>query len=326
MGHRHPARTARRRALHILRDPATSRAVVGGADGGGGLTLYIADADAGEVLEATLRLVDGGWPEARLVRRLLGPVPSPSASPRAAPWAIAAAEGLLWIADAADHSLSVIDLHSGALGHAAGSGRPGHGAGVDPGRPLEAHLPRPCALACVQGQVLIAMAAPARIWVYLTELDRVGALIGSGAVGQTDGAFATATFGTLGGMVMAGQRLLVADGDRIRVADLATRQLATLTIAAAPDDAHGEPTALSQARDVATAEHVVYVADAGHGAVMQINVDDGSLRRLTAPGALREPDSLEALGDYLLVADMKQLDLQAVRLQDGEVRPLIWSV
>ena len=323
-----------RRALHIARDAATSRALSSGPPGAAALTLYIADAQAGQVVEAALAIAADGWPVARRLRTLVDasaaadPQPGAASSLRA-PHALARVDELLWVADSADNSLHVVDLDNGAVARVAGSGSPPRGGEVDPTRPLDADLPAPGALVCVQAQVLLALGSPGRIWAYLTEVDRIGPIIGSGKAGAEDGAFAAASLGQPCGLAVAGQRLLVADEQNasVRIADLQTRQLSTLVVRAveANDSQPPQPAGLLAPRDVATAGHHVYVADAGLAAVVQVHSGDGILRWLTAPGQLGEPDAMEGLGAFLLVADRQRAPLQVVRVADGSLRPLRWK-
>jgi len=321
--------------LHLHRDEVLGRVVLHPPASGEGpkqARLYIADGPGHRILEASVQMGPDGWPVADVLRTFGSGEPgledADAASARfhhpVATWRV---DDLLWVADSSNHCLRVIDLVDGRVGTAAGSGKKGNGQNCHAQRPLDAALPAPVSVTAAQGGILFASADPPRIWAYLPDTDRLGPLVGSGRPGYKEGKFPTVEMQSVAGIVALGARLMICDGDRIRLAHLARRQAGTMLPVqevppeeALPDDK--APLELVRPVDLATSEHRFFIADAGRDAIVSVDVRDHFVDSVTADGALSAPTAVEAFGALLLVADGESAGFKAVHADTGEVRAL----
>jgi DNA-binding beta-propeller fold protein YncE len=156
---------------------------------------------------------------------------------------------------------------------------------------------------------------------------------GSGAVGEKNGSFATATFHHPQGMALAGDKLYVADTENhlIRVLDLRHKKVSTLagTGKQALGRALGGPlreTALSSPWDLATVNRMLYVAMAGShqiwvhplgGESIQVFAGTGREDVLDGPreeAAFAQPSGLASDGASLFVADSEGSAIRRIPL------------
>jgi DNA-binding beta-propeller fold protein YncE len=173
------------------------------------------------------------------------------------------------------------------------------------------------------------------------DLDgRITRVIGSGAAGFANGAFAAASFYRPQGLALDGNTLYVADSENhaVRAADLATGRVTTTagTGRQAAWGAAGGPareTALNSPWDVALWRGRLVVAMAGAHQIWVIDRADGLARPFAGSGrearqdgpardsAFAQPSGLAVSGDTIFVADSESNIIRAVD-EAGTVRTI----
>lgn len=157
---------------------------------------------------------------------------------------------------------------------------------------------------------------------------------GSGAVGEKDGSFATATFHHPQGMALAGEKLYVADTENqlIRVLDLRQKKVSTLagTGKQATNRSTGgalRQTALNSPWDLLIVNHTLYVAMAGSHQIWAHALGSGSIHVFAGTGredvldgpreeaAFAQPSGLASDGAYLFVADSEGSAIRRIPLE-----------
>ena len=296
--------------------------------------LYVSDTGHHRVLELTVAKGGDGWPELRLTRTfgagIGGWMDGPARLARfQEPQGVARDGDVLWVADTGNHCLRRIDLETGAITTAVGTGALGRGGLGNPDAPREMALRSPWDIAAVNGMVWIAMAGSHQIWVYLPEADRAGPFAGNGKEDHVDGTFQEASFAQPSGLALIGPWLFVADSEvsSIRALDLGERKVATLVGKGLFDfgdvDGVGEAVRLQHALGVTAAEGTVYVADTFNGKLKRI--EPTQRRCTTLSTGFSEPGGLTVLGDVLVVADTNAHRLVGVHRGTGEQRALAIS-
>lgn len=319
--------------LRLTREPVTSRALhlplPGGATRkGGALRLLLVDAGRHVVIEAALDFSADGWPQARPLRAFGRGEPGrrddvADCAAFRRPSGVCSDGDLAWVADRDNHLLRLIDLHDGRVGTAAGTGQPGARAWCAPVAPRDTPLPGPSDVALAPGAVLLAMPDVHGVWALLPERGQLGPLIGCGRPGHDDGPFARATFGNPQALAVAGHNLLVVDGDRLRLADLARREVLTLCTAADFEDADAARPA--DWCDVATQGHTAFLLASAPPSLDVLDLRGRRCARWSdVSRALGHPVALEIVGDFLLIAETAPARIWSVRLADRAMRPLPW--
>ena len=229
----------------------------------------------------------------------------------------------VYVADAGNHALRMIDVKNGIVSTLAGTGEVGrrldfvaaaNARGVD--------LRSPWALALDGNLLYIAMAGSHQIWVLDLSSGRLSVLAGTGREGIDDGPVHQATFSQPSGLALAGRKLFVVDAEAsaLRRIDLETNLVDTLVGTGLFD--FGET---DGPFEVAQLQHPGGIAVLGDGSLLIADTYNHKLRRVdlserrvtTVAGSgkagasagagvetlLNEPSGITVSGDLVLVAD-----------------------
>jgi DNA-binding beta-propeller fold protein YncE len=180
--------------------------------------------------------------------------------------------------------------------------------------------------------------------IVLTEVSgKVTAVVGSGLAGNTDGAFADASFRKPQGVARLGNVIYVADTENheLRAIDLDRQTVSTVagTGELGRDPLHGQvgarAFALRSPWDVLAVGDKVYVALAGShqiaafdpkASTLALVAGDGHERRLDGIGdaaSFAQPSGLASDGKTLFVADSESSSIRAIDLATAAVRTLV---
>jgi DNA-binding beta-propeller fold protein YncE/peroxiredoxin len=231
--------------------------------------------------------------------------------------------GRVYVADAGNHAVRMIDIANNTVSTLAGTGQVGrrldfaaaaNARGVD--------LRSPWALALNGASLYIAMAGSHQVWVLDLSTGRLSVFAGTGREGIDDGPARQATFSQPSGLALAGRALFVVDAEAsaLRRIDLETARVDTLVGTGLFDfgDRDG-PFELAQL------QHPGGVAVLGDGDLLIADTYNHKLRRVDlserrvttvagsgepGPGTgagedslLNEPSGVAVSGGLVLVAD-----------------------
>jgi thiol-disulfide isomerase/thioredoxin len=261
-----------------------------------------------------------------------------------APQGLVIDEGRIYVADAGNHVVRLIDLATAQVSTLAGTGKIGHRprlVGEGDGRGLELRSPWDLAL---DGEYLYIAAAGSHQILRLGLTDgRLSPFAGSGREGLEDGPASRATFSQPSGIAIAGRSLYVADAEAsaVRRIELDTETVTTLVGTGLFDfgDRDG-------GFDIAQLQHPASVVAWGPDSLLLADTYNHKLRRLDLerrtvttlagdgqPGAgtgskarFNEPSGLATLGDMVLVADTHNDRLVSFDPASGAVEEwrLLW--
>ena len=225
----------------------------------------------------------------------------------------------LYVADTDNHAVRAIDLASGQVTTAAGTGRISNdrqGGGIGERQGLNS----PWALALDGDRLYIAMAGLHQIWVLDLLNRQAKVLAGSGREEITDGMFGEAALAQPSGLALADGRLYFADSEvsGLRYLELDPRRVKTLIGTGLFDygdrDGPLDQAQLQHPLGVAATESTVFVADSFNHKIKRVDLTAGTIRaiigtgdsQIEAPGqplTLFEPGGLSLAGDHLYIAD-----------------------
>ncbi|NGO72037.1 thioredoxin-like domain-containing protein [Streptomyces boncukensis] len=117
------------------------------------------------------------------------------------------------VADTVNHALRRVDLETGEVVTAAGTGAQWWQGAPDEGRAREVALSSPWDVAWFEGRVWIAMAGVHQLWTYDPEADTVRAAAGTTNEGLVDGPAPQAWFAQPSGLAVTPGRLWIADSE-----------------------------------------------------------------------------------------------------------------
>ena len=231
--------------------------------------------------------------------------------------------GRVYVADAGNHAVRMIDIQSNTVSTLAGTGQVGwrldfaaaaNARGVD--------LRSPWALALNGASLYIAMAGSHQIWVLDLSTGRLSVFAGTGREGIDDGPARQATFSQPSGLALAGRNLFVVDAEAsaLRRIDLESGLVDTLVGTGLFDFGDGDGPF-----EVAQLQHPGGIAVLGDGTLLVADTYNHKLRRVdlserrvtTVAGSgepgpgnrvgedtlLNEPSGVAVSGDLVLVAD-----------------------
>lgn len=170
----------------------------------------------------------------------------------------------------------------------------------------------------------------------------VVAVVGAGEPGFADGALGEARFHRPHGVLLAGDRLFVADTENhaVREADLASGRVTTLAGTGEqarrwpPRGGRGRDVALNSPWELLLLDGVLYVAMAGSHQLWRIEPDGGAQPWVGSgaealhdgppeSAALAQPSGLATDGVSLFVADSESSAIRAVSLADGRTTTIV---
>lgn len=240
----------------------------------------------------------------------------------------------VFVADAGNHALREIDLHSGQIRTAGGNGERGMLTQVQQGR--EAELASPWDLAWMGDRLWIAMAGMHQLWEYDPVTGSFWVAAGTGAESIHDGPLQEATFAQPMGVASLGESLFVADSESSAVRRIDTetgrvRKIVGRGLFHYGDvDARGDSVRLQHPQGIAArAENglqEVFVADSFNDKIKRLapvtrevvtiagGGGPGFANGDAAEATFREPGGLSLAGNSLYIADtnnhaVRRLDL-----------------
>jgi sugar lactone lactonase YvrE len=258
-----------------------------------------------------------------------------------APQGMALHGDTLWIADSGNHLVRKIELSSGRVGTAAGTGRQATWQQSDGGAALETSLNSPWDLAWDGRLLFVAMAGPHQVWL----LDPVRGIViryaGTGAEGRYDGHVDQAAFAQPSGMALVGRDLFVADAEANVVRIVALPPLNQVRTIAGGDlfefgdeDGAGDDVRFQHPLGLCAVTDGVLVADTYNHRIRHLDPVTGRVRRWAGSGrpghvdgaaataCFYEPGGLSTTGRHVYVADTNNHAVRVVDVASGDVQTL----
>jgi thiol-disulfide isomerase/thioredoxin len=247
---------------------------------------------------------------------------------------------VLYVADTGNHSLRRVDLASGAVTTAAGTGdqqymfdfreAPAQGTGLNSPWDLLFH----------EDQLYIAMAGQHQIWRYDPATQRLHLHAGSGREALQDGALIGAGLNQPSGLASNGTDLFVADSEASAVRRVALERggsVATLVgmglFEFGDVDGRGDRVRLQHPKGVAFHDGLLYIADTYNNKVKVLDPATREVRTLIGSGdpgwrdgedaLLYEPGGLSIADGRLFLADTNNHAIRTADLVTGEIRTLL---
>lgn len=253
----------------------------------------------------------------------------------------------VFVADAGNHAIRLIDLETGRVSTLAGTGEVGRRLrDTVEGTALELELRSPWALAKDGKDLYVAMAGSHQIWKLDLMRGLLSSFAGSGREGIVDGPVKRATFSQPSGLVLVGRDLYVADAEAsaIRRVDIDAGKVDTLVGTGLFDfgdkDGSFEDAQLQHPGGIAALGPTsILVADSYNHKLRRLDLEARQVETLTGkgiPGAagrsnttltLNEPSGVAVSDEFILVADTNHDRLLSYDLERAvfEVWPLDWS-
>jgi len=263
--------------------------------------------------------------------------------------------GQLFVADTENHAVRLIDLASGEVTTAAGTGEKAHGA-FALGAPTQTPLRSPWALLAIANYIFIAMAGSHQIWILIgaggaggtqegrKDLAEIGPFAGNGREALVDGEVAEASFNQPSDMAFALNHILVADAEASAVRAISLGSSArTITLVGqglfefGDQDGTGTEVRLQHPTGIAFHEETAYIADTYNNKIKTLDPTTGAVKTLIGSAAgsaagvgepglvdgpfeqarLNEPEGLQVSGRLMVIADTNN---HAIRVADLETR------
>ncbi|PKB78003.1 MAG: alkyl hydroperoxide reductase [SAR202 cluster bacterium Io17-Chloro-G9] len=256
------------------------------------------------------------------------------------PQGMALAGDALYVADAENHALRLVDLGSGLVETIAGIGEQGH---VQDGRGAgrSTSLNSPWDLVHHQGVLYIAMAGSHQLWSMKLHDGDIGPYAGTGRESLSDGPLDSATLAQPSGISMGGERLYFADSETssIRSADLdpsgRVRTIVGLDLFVFGDhDGSDHNVRLQHPIGIAYHDGTLYVADTYNHKIKKVlpetrsaftflgNGEAGFKDGTGTEAQFAEPCGLSIANDKLYIADTNNHAVRVADLETGEVSTL----
>jgi len=247
----------------------------------------------------------------------------------------------LWVADAGNHLIRRVDLETGRVSTAAGTGRQATWQQSDGGAALETSLNSPWGLGWDGRLLFIAMAGPHQLWLLDALRGMVIRYAGTGAEGRHDGHVDEAAFAQPSGLALVGRELYVADAEANIVRAVALPPANQVRTIAGGDlfefgdvDGLGDAARLQHPLGLCPVDDGVVVADTYNHRIRHLDPSTGQVRRWAGAGrpghvdgaagtaCFYEPGGLSATGRHVYVADTNNHAVRVVDLASREVRTL----
>lgn len=183
----------------------------------------------------------------------------------------------LFVADAGSHTLRAINLVDGSVETIAGTGQ--EGVKMRAGKARETALRDPTDVLMLDGVLLFTPAGSHQVWHLVG--DRVTPLAGSGRDESLDGPLDRAAFRRPVALAGNGARVYVADETAATVLVLDFEQTPRVEALVFPGGPIRKPIALT------CLDNQVCIADAGNSAILCLDPEHGTLRRLASVPGVR---------------------------------------
>ena len=226
----------------------------------------------------------------------------------------------LFVADAGNHAVRLVDLATRKVSTLAGTGRIGHALGSESDA-RKAELRSPWDLVLDGDWLYIAMAGTHQIWRLDLAIGEIAPWAGSGREGINDGPLEQATFSQPSGLALAGRHLYVADAEAsaVRVIDLEHGQVRTLAgkglFSFGDQDGSFEQALLQHTSGIAADGDTLFVADTYNHKLKRMDLKTGRVTTLAGDGMpgrgmgaaisarLNEPGGVAVAGDRIYITD-----------------------
>ncbi len=249
---------------------------------------------------------------------------------------------VLYVADTNNHAVRSIDLETGEVSTAAGTGEQGWPPAT--GLATQVRLASPWALEQSDGILYVAMAGTHQIWSIDLASDVAGPLVGNARESTANGPLAQAELAQPSGLAIDDEGVLYfADSESSSIRSAEVRKSDGVTDVIAGSDANlfdfgdvdgiGTEARLQHPLGLALADDgFLYVADTYNSKIKRIDLErreittylgseqgwqDGSDARFYEPGGIA------TLGDTLYVADTNNHAVRVVDLPSGDTRTLV---
>ena len=256
------------------------------------------------------------------------------------PQGMALAGNHLYVADAENHALRLVDLESGLVESIAGTGDQGNvREGRGPG--LSTSLNSPWDLVHHEGKLYIAMAGSHQLWSMRLDEGDIGPYAGTGRESLSDGPLDSATLAQPSGISLGGERLYFADSETssIRSADLdpsgRVRTIVGLDLFVFGDhDGSDHNVRLQHPIGIAYHEGTLYVADTYNHKIKRVLPETRSAFTFLGNGEagfkdgqgteaqFAEPCGLSVANGKIYIADTNNHAVRVADLETGEVSTL----
>jgi len=247
----------------------------------------------------------------------------------------------LWVADAGNHLIRSVELSSGRVSTAAGTGRQATWQQSDGGSAPEISLNSPWDLAWDGRLLFIAMAGPHQVWLLDPMRGIVIRYAGTGAEGRHDGHVDEAAFAQPSGLTLVGRDLYVADAEANIVRAVALPPENQVRTIAGGDlfefgdvDGDGDAVRFQHPLGLCAGAGGVLVADTYNHRIRHLDPATGRVRRWAGSGrpghvdgaaataCFYEPGGLSTTGRHVYVADTNNHAVRVVDVASGEVQTL----
>lgn len=256
-----------------------------------------------------------------------------------APQGLALAGTTLFVADTNNHLIRSIDLRTGQVSTAVGTGEQGWPPTTGP--LLQSALSTPWDLEESGGSLYIANAGTHQIWRADLAFDTVGPLIGSAREGTLNGPFPTAELAQPSSVTISDDGMLYfadSESSSIRIGNLDTQ---TTSLVAGSDlnlfsfgdmDGTGNEALLQHPLGTEIDGDILYVADTYNSKIKRVTLSDGSIVTWLGgePGwadgstpLFNEPGGLSLDGGTLYVADTNNHAVRLLDIATGETSTLV---
>ncbi len=256
-----------------------------------------------------------------------------------APQGLALAGTTLFVADTNNHLIRAIDLPTGQVTTAVGTGEQGWPPATGP--LLQSALATPWDLEEANGSLYIANAGTHQIWRADLAFDTVGPLIGSAREGTLNGPFPTAELAQPSSVTLSDDGMLYfadSESSAIRVGNLDT-EITALVAGSDADlfsfgdtDGFGNEALLQHPLGTEIDGNTLYVADTYNSKIKRVALDEGSITTWLGSEAgwadgsspqFNEPGGLSLDDGTLYVADTNNHAIRLIDTATGETSTLV---
>lgn len=236
----------------------------------------------------------------------------------------------LYVADLGNHAVRRIRLLNGEVETIAGTGQPGAVIVRDHDDPRAVPLNAPLDVVANQERLFIANSGNHQVWMLDLGRNRIGAFIGSGAHGFTDGPGETSELGKPTGLATHQQMLYVADADSssVRAVRFIDNHIKSLIgaglyefgdVDGLPDKARLQhPTAIA----LDPGGSILWVADTYNNKIKALSLRGGGARTLALPYRFHEPTGISVAAKSLWIANSNAHEIVRIDTGSGQIRRL----